>query len=260
MYRITVIFAAIAIVAGIVAVSAIVAQASRAQSDSESTAMLGGNSVFASVTTEITDEQIIITIQKNPNVSAGVPGELPPPDTPIIVIPPNETSGENVTIIPIPPINESSPGGGGNVTIIEPGGNISIIEDGNATIIDNDTAVIVSPPDRNVTETPGDVVVIDPPVEETPPATGSNNTECTCPPVTGVPGAPPDIQLPPGNQSMISNNTNITINEPAPPEPAPVEPLPPVDENEQQGEESNDNGGGGNGGGDGGSSNDGGSG
>lgn len=250
MYKVnTVIFGAL-IAAGIIGVSALVAQspaAVKGQDQSTAEAILSGGA-FAKVSTEITDEQIVITIDRNPEFE---PTEALPP---LIVVPPNETGGEqNVTVIEIPqapePGNETAPTEGGNVTIIEPGGNISIIEDGNATIIDNETAVIVSPPDRNVTETPGDVVVIDPPV-----ANETAQEPCGCPPA-GVEGAAPDIQLPPAAVGNVTegggffNNTNITVTEPV------VAPLPPADENAQQAEESNDNGNGGGGGGGGGNGN-----
>lgn len=178
-----------AIAAGIILVSAIIAQA-QAQNGLP----------FAEVNTQITGDKIVVTITRSPEAPPG----------PIVIIPPNETEGEdNATVIlPQPPVD--------NETGIQPPGNITIIEpDGNVTQV----------PDGNITQTPGNVTVIDPPA---PPA-------CECP-VNG------GITLPvEGNDTTII--TNETTVEEAPPAPAQL----PVIPEEEGGNGGDGNGGNGNG-------------
>ena len=191
-----------------------------------------------------TANEIIITITKD-----GVEGEeVPPtegnettvPTDPIIIIPPNNETGQNGTVIvPEPPVvaNET----GGNVTtpteppviIIEPDGNSTTVEPpSNVTEIDNGT-VIVHPPDQNVTETPGNVTVVDPPAPEpcgcpeAPPAVGDEQPTLPINETSSQPVQPP---------VTAADNTTIIVEPPV---------LPPVEEGDGGGE------GGGNGNGEG---------
>src|SRR5262245_35081366 len=208
MYKTTVIFGAL-IVAGIISISAFVAQSSTAQSDSSMASSLAG--AFASVKTEITDTQIVITIDRNPNAPPVEPGtNATIPEGPIIIIPPNNETGQNGTIIvPEPPANVTLPGG--NVTlpieppviVVDPDGNsTAVTPPSNVTVIDNGT-VVVAPPDQPVTEVPGNVTVISP-----PPVNATEPEPCGCPPATGVEGGAPDIQFP-GSNITIQNDTTI---------------------------------------------------
>lgn len=200
--------ASIMLVASILGLGAIApVSIASAQSESAVESMLGGT--FASVKTEITDEQIVITIDRNPNAPPIGGGEenVTLPEGPIIIVPPNNTTGENGTIILPPVANETVPEAPveGNVTVVEPDGNITQIEPPtNVTVIDNDT-VVIAPPDQPVTETPGNVTVIDPPVvNATEPGIPE---ECGCP-IEGVSGGAPDIQAPGGN---VTNDTGVGI-------------------------------------------------
>jgi hypothetical protein len=177
-------------------------------------AIAGG---FESISVVQDQNTITITITKTG-------GEAPPTDNgtvptdPIIILPPNNETGQNGTVIvpePLPPTNETQPPAG-NVTepevppviIVEPPGNVTQVEPpSNVTIIDNGT-VVVHPPDQNVTETPGNVTVVDPPVQ--PPVAGNETGvpgECGCP--IGVEGGAPDIQFPGSNVTIEGNDTTI---------------------------------------------------
>ena len=213
--------ASIMLVASILGLGAIAPVATNAQSESTSS-MVGGT--FASVKTEITDTQIIITIDKVPGATPSEPGtgNVTIPEGPIVIVPPNNETGQNGTIIvpPViePPANVTLPD---NVTlpveppviIVDPEGNsTTVTPPSNVTVIDNDT-VVVAPPDQPVTETPGNVTVIDPPaVNATEPGTPA---ECGCP--IGVEGGAPDIQAP-GVAPV--DNTTIIVEQPEPGTPA----------------------------------------
>ena len=195
--------ASIMLVASILGLGAI-APVSMASAQSESIASAMGGA-FASVKTEITDTQIVITIDRNPNappLPEGGEGNVTLPEGPIIIVPPDEETGEEGTVI-LPPVgNETVPEPEGNVTIVDPEGNVTQIEPPtNVTVIDNDT-VVVAPPDQPVTETPGNVTVIDPPAAVPEPE------PCSCPPV-GVEGGAPDIQAPGANITMQNETTII---------------------------------------------------
>lgn len=192
--------ASVMLVASILGLGAIAPTAASAQSEAASAvAAMGG--AFASVTTEITDTQIVITIDRNPNAPPMEPVEnVTLPEGPIIIVPPNNETGEEGTII-VPPVeNETGEVPPGNVTVIEPEGNVTQIEPPtNVTVIDNDT-VVIAPPDQPVTETPGNVTVIDPPAVPEP-------EPCGCP--VGVEGGAPDIQAPGANITMENETTII---------------------------------------------------
>ena len=217
------------ILAAIVVLSAISLSATSVMAQDQNTSISSMAGGFAQITTTQTDNQIIITITKDtsftpPTEGEGGTGTPETPDGPIIIIPDPGGSGNGTIITPgenttLPPEgNITVPSQGGNVTIVEPGGNVTQIEPPtNVTVIDNDT-VVIAPPDQPVTETPGNVTVIDPPVttEE-----GNITGDCGCP--IGIEGAPPDIQFPPMSNitstPIISNDTDITVNQPVLPAP-----------------------------------------
>lgn len=199
----------------------------------ETTNIPGG---FASIKTTQTTDYISILVTKNPEESAP-----PQPDVPIVIVP---GDGENGTIVVPPPANETA-GGDNNVTIIEPDGNVTQIEDGNVTNIDNggNETVVITPPNENVTETPGNVTVIDPPPPEPP-----TEEECGCPPPAeaggnetagGGGGTIPPVEVIPAPGQNVTIGDNETVEEEQPPaaetggnetateEPAP-QPLPPA--------------------------------
>lgn len=221
------------ILAAIVLLSAISLSATsvlaQSTSSSSSSSMAGG---FAEITTTQTDNQIIITITRDTSFTPPPEGEegtgVPEtPEGPIIIIPDPGGSGNGTIIVPgenattSPEGNVTLPSQGGNVTIVEPGGNVTQIEPPtNVTVIDNDT-VVIAPPNQTVTETPANVTVIDPSITTEP-----EPAPCGCP--VGVEGAAPDIQFPPGMDNItstpiISNDTDITVNEPILPIPLPSE-------------------------------------
>lgn len=211
----TVILAAIAIVAGIVSVSTVIAATTaQAQQEDIISAIAGG---FESISVVQNADTITITITKTG-------GEAPPPadngtvpTDPIIILPPNNETGQNGTVIvpePLPPTNETQvptdnqtapPVVEPPVIIVEPPGNVTQVEPpSNVTVIDNGT-VVIAPPDQPVTETPGNVTVIDPPVvNATEPGTPG---DCGCP--IGVEGGAPDIQFPGSNVTMENETTII---------------------------------------------------
>jgi hypothetical protein len=196
--------AAIAIVAGIISISAI-ATTTQAQLPS-------GTAPFE-INSAISEDRIVITI-----VKSSAAEELP--DTPIVIIPPNETAGEENATVITPgeptqlPVIPGEPAPPANITIIEPDGNVTQV------------------PAGNITETPGNVTVIDPPAPE----------PCGCPPAEEPPTA---VQLPVmpaggGNDTtIISNETTIETPPPV------ITQLPATQE-----EESDDGNGDGNGNGD----------
>jgi hypothetical protein len=228
-------------------------QTSIAQQEDLIQAIAGG---FESISVVQDSSQIVITITK-------LGGEAPPADNgtvptdPIIILPPNNETGQNGTVIvpePLPPVtNETQPPAGnetgGNATlpveppviIIEPPGNVTQVEPpSNVTVIDNGT-VIIHPPEQNVTETPGNVTVVDPPVQ--PPVGNETGVpgECGCPiEGGGGPTLPIDETGSQPVQPPADVNQNITIEQPPVPTQLPVFP-----------EEGGDGGGDGNGNGDG---------
>lgn len=233
MYKVLVIIVAI-VAAGIIPVSTSFVQTYAQQ---EIASIAGG---FASITTEQSGDKIVITIVREPG-SAPTDGNVTLPEVPegpIIIVPDPGGEGNGTVIVPQPPAsnetatgNETAPTPEPPVIIVDPGNNDTIVVEPptNVTQVDNGT-VIIHPPAQNVTETPGNVTVVDPPVGNT---TEPAPEPCGCPPAAGgISGAPPDIQLPTGNET---NNSNITIVEEGPPVPTQL----PAD---QQTEESNDNG------------------
>ena len=240
------------ILAAIVLLSAISLSATSVMAQDQSSSISSMAGGFASITTTQTDNQIIITITKDtsftPPSDGGGTGTPETPEGPIIIIPDPGGNGNGTVIIP-PISNETiTTGEGENVTappviVIDPNGNTTQIEPpSNVTVVNNDT-VIIAPPNQTVTETPGNVTVIDPPVttEE-----GNITGDCGCP--IGVEGPAPDIQFPPSanmTQPIISNNTDITVNQPIVPEDLPSE------ESGSGDNGGNNNGDGGNGNGDG---------
>lgn len=203
MYKLTVIVAAIAIVAGIISAPI------TAIAQSESSSSMSG--AFADITTTQDGNTITITITRAEGAPEGG-GEIPEvPESPIIIIPDPSGEGNGTVIVPEPPVNVTggTEGGGGGfetpvaeeppVIVIEPEGNATTVTPpSNVTVINNDT-VVVAPPDQVVTETPGNVTIIDPPVASEP-------EPCQCP--VGVEGGAPDIQAPGGNIT-IQNDTTI---------------------------------------------------
>lgn len=205
MYKLTVIVAAImAIVAGIIMapISAI--------AQSESSSSMSG--AFADITTTQDGNTITITITRAEGAPEG--GEEIPevPESPIIIIPDPSGEGNGTVIVPEIPVNVTGGTEGGGfetpvaeeppVIVIEPEGNATTVTPpSNVTVINNDT-VVVAPPDQVVTETPGNVTIIDPPVVTEPPVA----EPCQCP--VGVEGGAPDIQAPGGNIT-IQNDTTI---------------------------------------------------
>lgn len=173
-------------------------------------AIAGG---FDAITIQQSDTQIVITITKSgavPPIVDNSTGNVTIPEEPIIIVPPNNNTGQNGTVI-VPPIDNQT----GNVTvpeppviIVDPEGNNTVVQPpSNVTVIDNDT-VVVHPPDQNVTETPGNVTVVDPPVQN---STTPAPEPCDCP--QGVEGAPPDIQFPNATSPIVGDNTTIEGND-----------------------------------------------
>ena len=212
-------------------------QTSVAQQEDLIQAIAGG---FESISVVQDSSQIVITITK-------LGGEAPPADNgtvptdPIIILPPNNETGQNGTVIvpePLPPVtNETQPPAAGNETggnatlpveppviIIEPPGNVTQVEPpSNVTVIDNGT-VIIHPPEQNVTETPGNVTVVDPPVQ--PPVGNETGVpgECGCPIEGGGPTLPIDETSNQPVQPPADVNQNITIEQPPVPTQLPVMP------------------------------------
>jgi len=195
-YIATTILAAIAIVGGIVSVSTIIL--------SQSIQAQGPSGAPFEINSAISEDRIVITI-----VRSTAEQELP--EGPIVIIPPNETAGEdNATVILPPESNETGTAPPGNITIIEPDGEITQL------------------PAGNITETPGNVTVIDPPA-------------CGCPPVgetEAEPGVPTQLPvMPPEEPLAAAGNETATQ--------LPADQL--EQETENQEVESNDDGGNGNG-------------
>lgn len=135
---------------------------------------------FADVKTIQDETHIVITITKEGAGQIAGPVVIPPLENEsgivIVPVPPTAPTEENVTTT-VPEEEPAAPGNetetapeepaievpSNNVTVIEPDGNVTQIPDGNVTNIDNST-VIVTDQNQTVTETPGDVIVIDPPV------------------------------------------------------------------------------------------------
>lgn len=182
-----------------------------------STPILGG---IAKIQGVDDGNHTVITITKNGTEPTG----------PVIVVPPkpgeNNTQHENGTILTPPADN--------NTVIIIDNGTVTEIPDGNVTHIDNGT-VIISDENRTITETPGNVTVIDPPKENQTAPSANTSAPCSCqnqtsgnvtqqpiPPVvvTPAPGQnvttseqPPAIP-PADNQSQTNTNETNSGNRP----------------------------------------------
>ena len=203
---------------------------------------------FESISVVQSPEQIIITITKTGGGNGGgeepAPGDnVTVPTDPIIILPPNNETGQNGTVIvpePLPPTtNETEVPG--NVTepevppviIVEPPGNVTQVEPpSNVTVIDNGT-VVIHPPDQNVTETPGNVTVVDPPVVEQPVGNTTEPAPCSCPEAPPAGGTLPidetgsqPVQPPAATEP--GDNTTIIVE---PPVPAQLPVIPPEDGN-----------------------------
>ena len=168
MHHQSIIFAAI-LAAGIISVSAIIQQ--------QSTKAQQGIAPFE-INSAISEDRIVITI-----VKSSAEQELP--EGPIVIIPPNQTEGEdNATVIlPEPPAdNETGVSPPGNITIIQPDGEVSQL------------------PFGNMTTTPGNVTVIDPPTCGCPPA-GSAEAEPGTP--TQLPITPPAAEEQPPQAAQL---------------------------------------------------------
>lgn len=158
-----------------------------------STPILGG---IAKIQGVDDGNHTVITITKNGTEPTG----------PIIVVPPkpgeNNTQHENGTIL-TPPANNDT-------IIIIDNGTVTEIPNGNVTHVDNGT-VIISDENRTVTETPGNVTVIDPPKEnQTSPAENATAAApCACQNQTGNASIPPVVVTPAPGQ-------NVTTSEPPP--------------------------------------------
>lgn len=242
--------ASIMLIASVLGLSALApltyTQTSIAQQEDLINAIAGG---FESISVVQDANQIVITIAKTGGGETPANGTVP--TEPIVIIPPNNETGQNGTII-TPPLQNQT----GNVTlpeeppviIIDPDGNNTVVQPpSNVTVIDNGT-VIIHPPEQNVTETPGNVTVVDPPV--------GNVTE---------PGVPGECGCPIDGDGAIAPDDNVTGVEPAPAPPVDVNQnitveQPPVAPNQDlpQPEDGGSGDGGGNGNGDGGDGNGGG--
>lgn len=159
------------------------------------------------------------TVQDHSHIVTTVTKTGEAPTGPIVIIPPVPGGGENGTILT--PGENVSGGVPENVTIVAPDGNVTEIPNGNVTVIDNETVIITAPPERNITETPGNVTIIDPPHIATLPVfpTGQQPANCTCN-QTNQP-IPPVVVTPAPGQ-------NITTGEPPRAQQLPTLPLPPT--------------------------------
>jgi hypothetical protein len=211
MLLVAIAFAAIAAVGTVIALSS----PSQVLTQSESTSAISGG--FASITTEQSDNKIVITIERDPS-APGSGGEIPAvPEGPIIIVP--DPSGEGNGTVIVPPVDNQTAAEGNEtgtveppVIVIDPDGNATEVQPpSNVTVIDNGT-VIVAPPNQTITETPGNVTVIDPP--PVAPAAGNATEPCACPP-----SAPADAITPPA----AGDNETIVIESPPAPAQLPAD-------------------------------------
>jgi len=202
--------------AGIVATIALVIMTSAIVTTTNTVILAQGNQTSQPTTTTSSIQggfANIQTVQDENHIAITITKSGAPPNGPVIIVPPGGEGGKNGTILTPgdngTKNNTTNTGSNvtaptsGNVTIIDQKGNITEVPNGNVTNVNNNT-VVVAPVGQNVTVTPANVTVIDPPVKQPPvPTCSCEQQNQTTTPVNGPnPPAPP---LTP------SNNTNGTV-------------------------------------------------
>jgi hypothetical protein len=166
------------------------------------------------------------------------------PEGPVIVVPPKpELKPEHPIVLPPGSNNNTNNGNEQNQSgeiitppanetiIISPGGNITEIPGGNVTEIDNGTAIITDE-NRTITETPGNVTVIDPP-QVTHPIVIPPKQNCTCQQQQNQSGSnnngniPPVVVTPAPGQNVTTNEPPHAAQLPVLPQEKPMPPLVP---------------------------------